>query len=73
MSATPKLDQVCIGISIEGDLLRLAAVGRQGTTLRILDLASMPIPILQKVMLEKDEPASASSLSSGAGVQYRSP
>ena len=61
MSATPKLDQVCIGISIEGDLLRLAAVGRQGTTLRILDLASMPIPILQKVMLEKDEPASASN------------
>jgi hypothetical protein len=61
MSTTPKLDQVCIGISIEGDLLRLAAVGRAGKSLRILDLASMPIPILQKVVLEKDEPASASN------------
>jgi Tfp pilus assembly protein PilN len=55
MSRTPKPDQVCIGISIEGDILRLAAVGREGKTLRILDLASMPIPIIQKVLADKDD------------------
>lgn len=58
MSRTPKPDQVCIGISIEGDLLRLAAVGREGKSLRILDLASMPIPIIQKVMSEKEDTSS---------------
>ncbi len=55
MKPSHKSDDVCIGLSIEGDLLRLAAVGREGKNLHVLDVASMPIPVQQHVTHEKDD------------------
>lgn len=39
----PRVDETCMGLSLEGDHLRLALVGRQGTKLFLLDLASLPV------------------------------
>lgn len=61
MTKPPKPDQVCIGLSIEGDVLRLATVGREGRNIRVLDLASMTLPALQAV------PASTDTGDSSAG------
>jgi hypothetical protein len=54
MTKQPKPDQVCIGLSIEGDLLRLATVGREGRNIRVLDLACMTLPTLQTVPAAAD-------------------
>lgn len=54
MTKPPKPDQVCIGLSIEGDLLRLATVGREGRNIRVLDLACMTLPALQAVPASTD-------------------
>jgi Tfp pilus assembly protein PilN len=45
MTQAPKPDAICMGISVEGDHLRLAAVGREGKTLRVLSLADCPVPV----------------------------
>ncbi|MDH7516100.1 MAG: hypothetical protein QHI48_09525 [Bacteroidota bacterium] len=47
--------KVCIGLSVEGDLLRLAAVQRVGKSLRVLDLASTAVPVLHRVPQEAGE------------------
>jgi hypothetical protein len=55
MSKPPRPQQVCIGLSIEGATLRLATVGRNGTKLNVMDLASMPLPVKQFVSSVEDE------------------
>lgn len=47
MNKTPRPQQVCIGVSIEGATLRLATVGRIGAKLNVMDLSSMPLPVRQ--------------------------
>ncbi|MFZ1731945.1 MAG: hypothetical protein WBQ23_06795 [Bacteroidota bacterium] len=47
MSQAVRPQEICIGISIEGAMLRLAALARTGTKLNVLDLASMPLPVKQ--------------------------
>ena len=47
--------QICIGISIEGAMLRLAVVGRTGLKLNLMDLASMPLPVKQFTSSVDDE------------------
>jgi Tfp pilus assembly protein PilN len=62
MTTAPKPGAICIGLTIEGDQLRLAAVGREGKSLRILSLASMHIPVAQHVhAAPEDETSSASN------------
>ncbi len=75
MSTTVRPQQICIGLSIEGMMLRLAVLGRIGTKLNIMDLASMPLPIkqfassvddeAQKTDNPFDEPAGAESEDDG--------
>lgn len=47
MSTSVRPQQICIGLSIEGAMLRLAVLGRTGNRLNVLDLASMPLPVKQ--------------------------
>ncbi|MDT8323805.1 MAG: hypothetical protein RRA94_06830, partial [Bacteroidota bacterium] len=47
MSTPVRPQQICIGLSIEGAMLRLAVVGRTGLKLNVMDLASMPLPVKQ--------------------------
>jgi Tfp pilus assembly protein PilN len=47
MSTTVRPQQICIGLSIEGAMLRLAVLGRTGLKLNVMDLASMPLPVKQ--------------------------
>jgi len=44
MSAQQKPSEVCIGLSVEGDLMRLATVGRVGQKLVILNLGTLNLP-----------------------------
>ncbi len=60
MKKAPKPDEVCIGLSIEGDMLRLATVGREGRNLRVMDLATMTLPAMQAVHQSAGEPAAGS-------------
>lgn len=55
MDSLWKPSEVCIGISLEGDLLRLAALGRKGKSLRVMDLASLTLPVAQPVHRDADE------------------
>lgn len=55
MSKAVRPQEICIGISIEGTVLRLATLGRVGTKLNVLDLASMPLPVKQFVAPIDDE------------------
>ncbi len=61
MNTGPTPSQVCIGLSIEGDTLRLASVGRDGKNLRILDLASMTVPVMQHVTHDGDDTGGGSN------------
>lgn len=68
MSKPPRPQQVCIGLSIEGATLRLATVGRNGTKLNVMDLASMPLPVKQFVSSVEDEaPKSDNPFDSAGG------
>ena len=61
MSKAVRPQEICIGISIEGAMLRLASVGRTGTKLNVIDLASMPMPVKQfSGSLEEQSAASTS-------------
>ena len=55
-----KPQEVCIGFSIEGGTLRMAAVGRSGQKLNVMDQASMPLPVKQyaAAAIDDDEEAS---------------
>jgi Tfp pilus assembly protein PilN len=44
MSEKQKPSEVCIGLSVEGDLLRLATVGRVGQKLTVINLGSLNLP-----------------------------
>jgi Tfp pilus assembly protein PilN len=55
MTQQQRPQQVCIGLSIEGAVLRLAVVGRFGQKLNIMDLASMPLPVKQFASSVEDE------------------
>lgn len=57
MSTTVRPQQICIGISIEGVMMRLAVLGRIGNKLNIMDLASMPLPVKQFTASVDDEEA----------------
>ena len=61
MKQAPTPDAVCIGISIEGDHLRLAALGREGKNLRILNLAECTVPAAQFVPVVKENEQEGSS------------
>ena len=50
-----KPQEVCIGFSIEGGTLRMAAVGRSGQKLNVMDQASMPLPVKQYAAAPIDE------------------
>lgn len=54
MKTEPKPDEICIGLSLEGDVLRLAALGRRGRNIHVLDLASMTIPVMHAIPQEKE-------------------
>lgn len=57
MSQAVRPQEICIGISVEGAMLRLASVGRTGTKLNVLDLASMPLPVKQFSAGMSEEPS----------------
>ena len=44
MSAQQKPSEVCIGLSIEGDLLKLATVGRFGQKLNVMSVDTLELP-----------------------------
>lgn len=55
MSKAVRPQEICIGISIEGAMLRLAAIGRLGLKLNVMDLSSMPLPVKQFTASLDDE------------------
>jgi hypothetical protein len=61
MIQAPKSDAICMGISIEGDHLRLAAIGREGKSLRVLSLAECTIPVATFVPAAKGDTSDVSS------------
>jgi Tfp pilus assembly protein PilN len=61
MTTASKPDAICIGLTVEGDTLRLAALGREGKSLRILSLASMNVPVAQHVHVAADDDTASST------------
>jgi hypothetical protein len=62
MSTPVRPQQICIGLSIEGAMLRLAVLGRTGLKLNVMDLASMPLPVKQfSASLDEEGEAKAAS------------
>jgi Tfp pilus assembly protein PilN len=61
MTNPSKPDAICIGLSLEGDQLRFAAVGREGKSLRILNLASMTVPVAQYVHKTEEDTGTSSN------------